>query len=312
VGEQLTSQIEQKYPGVGTAVESTTIEGIGVSPIGLGTSRLASLGARHSRREVVRLLDAALDLGVTFIDTADTYGSTACERWLGEAMRRRPHRFVVATKSGLPTVHLRGPLRYFDQPAKKVLQRIGQDHYLDPGYVRRSIDGSLRRLYRERIEFYFLHSPCLGVERMDALFEVLDEAKTHGKIGAYGVSSDDLRIIDAMARVRKCKIAQTAVNPQRTQELMTFLNSTHEVRDLELVANTVLAGRDKALDTELPIPRNGERGASLGLNGAQLLIRHAAALRQVRVVLIGTSNAAHLAEAVSALATPARYEDLLT
>ena len=69
-------------------MESTTIEGIKVSPIGLGTSRLASLGAGHSVRQAARLLDVAFDLGVTFIDTADTYGSTACERWLGEVMQR--------------------------------------------------------------------------------------------------------------------------------------------------------------------------------------------------------------------------------
>ena len=159
----------------GNAVEPTTIAGIRVSPIGLGTGRLASLGAGHSLSEAARLLDAAFDLGITFVDTADTYGSTTCERWLGKAMHRRPHRFVVATKCGLPTAHLRGPLTPLNQPAKKILQRIGQQHYLEPGYVRRSIDGSLRRLRRERIEFYFLHEPPLGVDRMDALFEVLEE-----------------------------------------------------------------------------------------------------------------------------------------
>ena len=54
-------------------MESTTIAGISVSPIGLGTSRLASLGARNSLGQATRLLDVAFDLGVTFIDTADTY-----------------------------------------------------------------------------------------------------------------------------------------------------------------------------------------------------------------------------------------------
>ena len=292
-------------------MEPTTIGSIGVSPIGLGTGRLASLGARHSLRDVARLLDAAADLGVTFIDTADTYGSTTCERWLGAAMSRRPDRFVVATKCGLPTAHFRGPPRYLNQPAKKILQRVGPDHYLDPAYVRRSIDGSLRRLRRERIEFYFLHCPPVGVERMNELFEVLDEAKKQGKIAVYGVSDEDLRIIEAAARVRNCNVAQTAVNPSRAKELTAFLETTPDVGGLELIANHVLGGSSTARDIASPASRPGTPSAKPGLNRVQLLIRHAAALPRVKVVLIGTSNVAHLAEAVAALATPARQEDLL-
>lgn len=292
-------------------MESTTIGGIGVSPIGLGTSRLASLGAHHSLRDATRLLDAASDLGVTFIDTADTYGSTTCERWLGASMSGRPHRFAVATKCGLPTAHLRGPMRSLNQPVKKVLQRVGSAHHLDPEYVRRSIDGSLRRLRRERIEFYFLHSPPAGIERMDELFEVLDQARKQGKIAVYGVSSEgDLQIVEAVARVRNCKVAQTAGNPSRAKELTAFLEATPGVGDLELIANHVLSG-GAAGDSAARPPRAGAPPARSGLNRVQLLIRHAAALPQVKVVLVGTSNAAHLSEAVAALATPAGQEDLL-
>jgi aryl-alcohol dehydrogenase-like predicted oxidoreductase len=300
-------------------VESAIIEGIRVSPIGLGTSRLASLGAGHSVRQVARLLDAALDLGVTFIDTADTYGSTACERWLGEVMHRRSHRFVISSKCGLPTADLPGPLRLLNQPAKKILQRVGQDHYLDPGYVRRSIDASLRRLRRERIELYFLHAPPLGAEHMEGLFDVLDEARTRGKIGAFGVSSSDLHVIDAVTRVRKCRIAQTAVNRLTTEALGTFLTSTRGAEDLELVANGVFMdapphNMEMAGPTLNPdsLPEHSSRNAEHGFTRAQLLIRHAAALDQVKVVLVGTSDPAHLAEDVAALATPATSEDLLT
>jgi aryl-alcohol dehydrogenase-like predicted oxidoreductase len=289
-------------------VENTTIAGIKVSPIGLGTGRLASLGAGHSFREAARLLDEAFDLGVTFVDTADTYGSTTCERWLGKAMHRQPHRFVVATKFGLATAHLRGPLRPFNQPAKKILQRIGQDHYLEPDYVRRSLDGSLRRLGRERIEFYFLHEPPPGVERMDALFEVLEEAKTNGKIAAYGVSGDNLRVIDAVTKARKCPIAQTAINPRTTEALMSFLASAPAIGGLELVANSVIkAGPPPSRESRSQVGNTGP----LPLTNAQLLVRHAAAVEQVRVVLIGTSKPIHLAEGVAALATPTTCKDLL-
>jgi Aldo/keto reductase family len=73
-------------------VETSTIAGIDVSQLGLGTSRMASLGSGRSRRDAARLLDTAADLGITFIDTADTYGSTASERWLGEVMQGRQNR----------------------------------------------------------------------------------------------------------------------------------------------------------------------------------------------------------------------------
>ena len=100
-------------------LEQRSIGGFKVSVLGLGTSRLASLGAGGSLRQAGRLLDAAADLGVSFIDTADTYGSTQAERWLGELMQKHGHRFVVATKCGLPTVDLPRPLRPFNQPSKE-------------------------------------------------------------------------------------------------------------------------------------------------------------------------------------------------
>jgi aryl-alcohol dehydrogenase-like predicted oxidoreductase len=153
---------------------------------------------------------------------------------------------------------------------------------------------------------------------MDGLFEVLDEARTRGKIGAFGVSSADLRVIAAVTRVRKCRIAQTLVNPLTTEALVTFLTSTREAEDLELVANGVFMDAppastetgDRALNSD-SLPRRSSRNADLGFTKAQLLIRHAAALGPVKVVLVGTSNPAHLAEDVTALATPATYEDLL-
>jgi aryl-alcohol dehydrogenase-like predicted oxidoreductase len=301
-------------------VELTTIGGIEVSPIGLGTSRLASLGAHKSRRDAAHLLDAAVDLGVTLIDTADTYGSTTCERWLGEVMQQRSHRFVVATKCGLPTAELPRPLRLLNQPAKKVLQRVGQKHYLDPIHVMRSIEASLRRLRREQIEIYFLHSPPPGVEQMDELFDVLDKARAAGKIGMYGVSSEDPRIIHAVANVRRCGVAQTAINPLAPDALLPLLRPATGANKIEFIANRVL-DRRMLLSSAA---RQGSPPTAAGLaqklhalstqrclSKAHLLIRHASALPQVRVVLTGTTNAAHLAENVAALALPLTPEDLL-
>jgi aryl-alcohol dehydrogenase-like predicted oxidoreductase len=301
-------------------LEQRSIAGFKVSLLGLGTSRLASLGAGGSLRDAARLLDAAADLGVSFIDTADTYGSTQCERWLGELMYKRSYQFVVATKCGLPTVDLPWPLRALNQPAKKVIQRIGPEHYLQPAHVRRSIDASLKRLRRERIEIYFVHEPPVGVERMDDLFSVLDAARVDGKIGVYGVCSGNAEIIGAALDANRCEVVETAVEPLVTSRLQASLGSVGDSRRVEVVANHVLAGY---LRPPVVAVEGAHQAATLldkklnlltaehGVPRANLLIRHAAALHNVRVVLTGTSNPAHLAQNVAALELPVTSEDLL-
>lgn len=301
-------------------MQSRTIGEIEVSPLGLGTSRMASLGAGRSRSDAARLLDAAADIGVTFIDTADTYGSTACERWLGDVMQGRSEHFVVATKCGLPTADLPGVLRPLNQPVKKIMQLGGQEHYLSPTHVCHSIEASLRRLRRERIEIYFLHSPPPGIEDRDDLFTLLDEARMAGKIGMYGISSPDPAIIDAVTRARHCRVAQTTVNPLSTPSLLPLARRALAAEPTELVANHVAMGllspSGPSVDTPWAVADLRRKlelvSAERGVSKAQLLLRHAAAVPQVRVVLSGTSNPAHLIENAAALEAPPVPEDLLT
>jgi pyridoxine 4-dehydrogenase len=301
-------------------LEQRSIGGFKVSVLGLGTGRLASLGAGGSLREAARLLDTAADLGISFVDTADTYGSTQAERWLGELMHKRSQRFVVATKCGLPAVDLPRPLRALNQPMKKVVQRVGREHYLDPAHVRHSIDASLKRLRRERLELYFVHEPPVGVEQQDELFSTLDDARTAGKIGSYGVCTPDAQIVRAVVEAGRCEIVQTAIDPLVTGELRSALASISEPGRVEVVANHVLghlrprsavAGEVVQPDTLLD-RRLDSLSAERGVSRAHLLIRHAAALGGVRVVLTGTGNPAHLADNAAALALPTAEEDLLT
>lgn len=301
-------------------MEQRSIGGFKVSVLGLGTSRLASLGAGGSFRDAARLLDAAANLGVSFVDTADTYGSTQCERWLGELMHKRSHEFIVATKCGLPTADLPRPLQALNQPAKKILQRTGPKHYLQPAHVRRSIVASLRRLRRERIEIYFVHEPPAGVERMDELFSVLDDARAAGKIGVYGICSGDTEVIRAAVDANRCAVVETAVEPLVTGRLRAALGSAYGPRSVAVVANHVLAGGMRSPVVATPEAQEAAAlldsklnalSAERGVSRAQLLIRHAAAFHDVRVVLTGTSDPTHLAQNVAALELPVTSEDLL-
>lgn len=302
-------------------MDQRSIGGFKVSVLGLGTGRLASLGAGRSLRDAARLLDAAADLGVSFIDTADTYGSTQAERWLGELMGKRGQQFVVATKCGLAVADFPGPLRPLNQPAKKVMQRVGPAHYLRPGHVRRSIDASLARLRRERIELYFVHEPPPGVERMDDLFAVLENARAAGKIGVYGVCSADAEVIRGVTAAGRCTVVETAADPLAAPGLVSALGPAPETGGVEIIANHVLAGAvHSAGVTGEAVPATTtllDRKLSLltaerGVSRAQLLIRHAAAVPGVRVVLTGTSDPGHLAQNVAALELPVTAEDLLT
>ena len=158
--------------------------GIKVSPLGLGTARMAGLGWRDDiapqitlqvKREAIRQIQAAVDLGVTFFDTADNYGQGLSESILGEALRGRRDGIVVATKFG------EDPMPNQEDP-----------WLLDSSAVERVCDASLRRLEVECIDLYLLHRRDYSLERAPALMEVLEELVRAGKICYYGWSTDDV------------------------------------------------------------------------------------------------------------------------
>jgi pyridoxine 4-dehydrogenase len=275
-----------------------------VSVLGLGTSRLASLGTRHSRRDVARLLDTASEQGVNFIDTADTYGSGACERLLGVLLRGQPERFTIATKGGLGVVDLPVPLRPLNQLLKAGLRRTGRAMAFDPIVIARRIDGSLRRLRRDAIDLYFLHDPPLPA-LTDDLVQVMLNAIAAGKIVRFGVSSHSDAVLEAAARIPDCRILQTRVGAADPEG--SPLSAGLEREDVEVVAHQVLTGPfDSA--TEEVIERKA-RASGLGRPG--VLIRHAASLPKVRVVLVGTGNRHHLEHAARALSAPISVSDRL-
>ena len=276
-----------------------------VSVLGLGTSRLASLGTRNSPRDISGLLDVASELGVNFIDTADTYGSGACERLLGQILRQQPERFTIATKGGLPVVDLPPPLRPLNQLVKAGLRRTGRNVDLGPGLIARRIEGSLRRLRRDAIDLYFLHNPPLCA-LTDDLVEVMNAAIAAGKIVRFGVSSHSVAVLEAATQIPGCRILQTSAGRLKPGELVN--GNRFQNQDFELIANQVLT--TDALDSaaEQVIERKAQ---ARGLERHAVLIRHAASLPKVRVVLVGTGNARHLEQAARALSTPISISDRL-
>jgi len=208
-----------------------------VSPLGLGTARMAGLGWREdlapqapsqATRDAVRQIHAAVDLGVTFFDTADNYGQGLSERILGEALRGRRDGIIVATKFG------EDPLPDQEDPWS-----------LDAGSVERACEASLRRLGVECIDLYLLHRRDYPLERAPALMEVLEDLVRAGKIRYYGWSTDDVERAGLFARGEHCIAIEHRLNVFNDNAAMLDLCREQDLASLNRVPLLmgVLTGR---------------------------------------------------------------------
>ncbi len=126
----------------------------------------------------IRLLQQAFDLGITFFDTADTYGNGFGETILAKALGDRRSKLVIGTKFGYDI--------YRDAGTRRGHEELPQDWR--PEYVRFALEESLKRLQTDYVDLYQLHNPRLEAIGRDDLFATLEELKRAGKIRAYGVA----------------------------------------------------------------------------------------------------------------------------
>lgn len=145
--------------------------GLRVSAVGLGTMVHAGHFGPMDDRESLSAIQTAMDLGVNFIDTSDAYGAGYSETLLGQALRGKRDRIILATKGGNVMV---GPDR-------------GKRNFT-PDYISRVLDESLKRLQTDYVDLYQLHNPTVDVIERGDVWQVLEGAKQAGKIRHYGVS----------------------------------------------------------------------------------------------------------------------------
>jgi aryl-alcohol dehydrogenase-like predicted oxidoreductase len=140
--------------------------GVTVSAIGLGAGQIGERDV--SEADAAEVLHTALDLGVTLIDTAHSYGSS--EERIGRHLGGRRSEFVLSTKGG-----------------------AGVEGHADwsPGAVRASLEQSLRLTRSERIDVFHLHSCPAEVLRRGELQDVLDAAVAAGTVGIAAYSGDN-------------------------------------------------------------------------------------------------------------------------
>src|SRR3989338_5652431 len=157
--------------------------GLRVSVIGLGTMVHAGHFGPMKDEESLDAIDAALDLGVNFIDTSDAYGAGYSETLLGKALKGKRGKVILATKGGNV---MAGPNR-----GKRIFAA---------DYIGRVMEESLRRLQTDYIDLYQLHNPDVEVIRGGEVWELLERRKKEGKIRHYGVSIN--KMDEGIAAVR--------------------------------------------------------------------------------------------------------------
>jgi len=266
-----------------------------VNRLGFGAMRITGRGIWGDPPDVataVRVLQRAVSLGVTFIDTADSYGPGNSESLIARALCPYPSDLVIATKGGLV--------------------RPGPDHWnrdARPEHLREACEASLQRLRRERIDVYQLHAPDPKVPLEDSIGELV-RLQRAGKIRHIGVSNV------SVAELKRCERLTPIVSVQNRYNL--------EDRD----SDDVLAYCESKGIAFLPWAPLGSgrhaRGSGSLRALARVAERHGITVGQasiawllgrsrVMVPIPGTGSIAHLEENVAAASvrlTPPDMQDL--
>ena len=193
--------------------------GRSVSVVGLGTWQLGADWGSVSPDDAGATLEAAIEEGVTFFDTADVYGDGRSEQFCGELHRRQPD-VLVATKMG-----------------RRVEQVAG--NYTRENFLAWN-DRSRENLGMEQLDLVQLHCPPDGVFEDDAVFAALDEMVAAGRMGGYGVSVEtSAQALSAIARPHLASV-QIILNCFRLKPLEEVLPAAREA-GVGIIARVPLA-----------------------------------------------------------------------
>jgi pyridoxine 4-dehydrogenase len=249
-----------------------------VHRLGFGAMRITGSGIwgePGDHDEAIAVLRRAVELGVDFIDTADSYGPFVSERLIAEALHPYPDQLVIATKGGL--------LR--DGPGQ--WRADGR-----PQHLRAACDESLQRLRLEQIPLYQLHRPDPQVPLEDSV-GVLATLQREGKIRHLGVCNVDESQLEAVRRMTPIVSVQNRYNP------------------IDRSSDAILDRCEAERLAFLPWAPLGAGGLGSDARIARLAARHGATVNQVALAWLlarspvmipipGTSSVAHLEENMGA------------
>ena len=251
-----------------------------VARLGFGAMRITGdgiWGEPADRAESVRVLRRAVELGINFIDTADSYGPVVSEEIIAEALYPYPAGLVIATKGG------------FDRPGPNVWVENGS-----PEHLRSACEGSLRRLRLDRIDLYQLHRIDPKVPAEDQL-GALKDLQAQGKVKHIGLSEVSVRQIQHARAIVPIVSVQNrySVADRGSEDVLEYCEKENMgfIPWFPLAAGRV-SGRSSPI---------GRVAAKLKATPSQLALAWLLARSPVMLPIPGTSSVAHLEENVAAV-----------
>ncbi len=259
-----------------------------VNRLGFGAMRITGRGIwgpPSDHDEAVRVLQRAVELGVDFIDTADSYGPDVSEELIAEALAPYPVGLVIGTKGGL----LRGGPGDWRSDGR-------------PEHLRAACEGSLRRLQVDQIALYQFHRPDPAVPFEESLGELV-RLREEGKVRHIGLSNVTTRQLARALEITPIASVQNRYNPtDRASDEVVELAATHGFAFLPWApVGGHEPGEGKAL---------AEVAGRHGVSPVQVAIAWQLARSPQMLPIPGTSSVAHLEENVAAAALELSADDL--
>jgi pyridoxine 4-dehydrogenase len=269
--------------GTVTAALAGTIDIGGDMPVnrfGFGAMRITGegiWGEPADREECKRVLRRALELGINFIDTADSYGPEVSERLIAEALYPYPQELVIATKGGLT------------RPGPGQWDPDGR-----PEHLRAALEGSLKRLRVEQIDLYQFHRPDPKVPFEESV-GALVELKNEGKIRHIGLSNVTTEQVERGQKLTRIASVQNRYSVfERASELVLEFCSGEDIAFLPW--RPVEGGTLAAAGVVAEVARRNKATTS------QVALAWLLAHSPVMLPIPGTSKVAHLEENLGAVA----------
>jgi aryl-alcohol dehydrogenase-like predicted oxidoreductase len=251
-----------------------------VTRLGFGAMRITGEGVwgePANRAEAIRVLRRAVESGINFIDTADSYGPSVSEEIIAEALHPYPAGLVIATKGG------------FDRPGPNQWVENGR-----PEHLRSACEGSLRRLRLDRIDLYQLHRIDPKVPAQDQL-GTLKDLQAQGKIKHIGLSEVSVQQIQHARTIVPIVSVQNrySIADRGSEDVLDYC----EKEKLGFIPWFPLAA-GRVAGPESPI---GRLAAQLKATPSQVALAWLLARSPVMLPIPGTSKVKHLEENVAAV-----------
>jgi pyridoxine 4-dehydrogenase len=259
-----------------------------VHRMGLGAMRVCGpdiWGPPKDRAHAQRVLRRALELGIDFIDTADSYGPEVDEILIAEALYPYPKGLVIGTKGGL----LRPSAPRWDEDGR-------------PEHLRRALEGSLKRLRLERIDLYQFHAPDPNVPYAESI-GALAELQRAGKIRHLGVSNVSVAQLEQARRIATIVSVQNEYN-------LGDRSSEDVLRACERLGIAFLPWYPLGAGAVLGSAKVKKVAKRTGASPTQVALAWLLARSPVMLPIPGTGSLQHLEENVLAARVSLAAEDL--